>query len=122
MASIDRRLAARRKLQQSVNEAARPSSSASASQTAPSQDRLIHCRLHQEEVQAAERERQKRQSLWISISSQQPPGSAAYEQAKQKFEAARGTLERLIPERYRGGLPLEPDAIRLFSRCDPGDF
>lgn len=42
--------------------------------------------------------------------------------ARQAYEQALAELNRLIPEPMRGGLPLEPDAIRLFSRCARSDF
>ena len=35
---------------------------------------------------------------------------------------ALAELNRLIPEPMRGGLTLEPDAIRVFSRCERSDF
>ncbi|MCT0224851.1 hypothetical protein [Synechococcus sp. CS-1328] len=117
LATIDKRLVAQRKLQHTLNPAALPSSGETEIQSLTAQERLLYCRLHQEEVQAAERERQKRQSLWITASSRAHPGSASSTEAKVNYEQAINQLNTLIPESYRAGLPLVPDAISAYQSC-----
>jgi hypothetical protein len=122
METIDQRLVAQRQLQPSMNPAPLPSSAETASQALTAQDRLVYCRLHQAEVQAAERERQKRQSLWITVSSREEPGSPSYVEARESYEHAINELNDLIPEAYRAGLPLVPDAISAYLRCIGSPF
>ncbi|MCP9820382.1 hypothetical protein KBZ18_12895 [Synechococcus sp. Cruz-9H2] len=52
----------------------------------------------------------------------QKPGDPEYEQAKRDYEQAYSNLEILIPPEMRAGLPLLPDAARLFSTCESKDF
>lgn len=59
---------------------------------------------------------------WLLRSGAPDPMAPEVAAARQAYEQALAELDRLIPEPMRGGLPLEPDAIRVFSRCDRADF
>lgn len=92
--------------------------------TTPSsaEDRYLYCRLHQGDVQAAERERQKRQSILITASKHGRLDNDAYIQAEKDYNLSVARLEALIPPPMRNGLPLIPEAITLYSSCNPDHF
>jgi hypothetical protein len=117
LASIDQRL---REQQRRRQEAQRAGTISPAGAPSPqsARQRFLHCRLHQSEIQAAESERQRRQSIWAVVSRQEAPGSISYNEARAAYEDSLNTLERLIPEAMRDGQPLIPDSIRRFMSCD----
>ncbi|MCP9793117.1 hypothetical protein KBZ20_14865 [Vulcanococcus limneticus Candia 3F8] len=86
------------------------------------EERYVFCLFHQQELQEAERQRQRALAPWLLRSGAPDPMAPEVAAARQAYEQALAELDRLIPEPMRGGLPLEPDAIRVFSRCDRADF
>ncbi len=115
--SIDRRLAELRRQQPPPPPAAAP-----APAPPTGEQRYTYCVFHQEEVQQAERLRQRVLAPWLRLSAAADQTAPEVVAARQAYEQALAELDRLIPEALRGGLPLEPDAIRVFSRCDRSDF
>lgn len=86
------------------------------------EERYAFCVFHQQEVQQAERARQRGLAPWLMLAGSPDPTAPDVVAARQSYEQALAELDRLIPEDMRGGLPLEPDAIRVFSRCERSDF
>ena len=86
------------------------------------EERYAFCVFHQQEVQQAERNRQRALAPWLRLSGAPDPTAPEVVAARQAYEQALAELNRLIPEPMRGGLTLEPDAIRVFSRCERSDF
>ena len=115
--NIDQRLREQQRRRQEAQRAA-TISPAGAPSPQSAQQRFLYCRLHQSEIQAAESERQRRQSIWAVVSRQEAPGSISYNEARATYEDSINTLERLIPEAMRDGQPLIPDSIRRFMSCD----
>ena len=117
LATIDQRLQEQERLRlEALHQASAPPAGTKPGVSA--RERFIYCRLHQSEIQAAEQERLRAQSLWAVASREKAPGSLAYDQARDAYEDALANLERLIPETMRDGQPLIPDAIRAFLTCD----
>ena len=95
---------------------------AEASTWASQSDRLVHCRLNQQEILSAERDRQRALGPVINISRLHGVNSAEAASANAVYQQHVAELERLIPPAMRQGRALIPDAVRTFSRCDPKDF
>lgn len=85
-------------------------------------DRLVHCRLYQQPIIAAERERLRALAPVMAISRQYGVSSPQAQQANAAYQQPVAELERLIPPAIRKGQPLLPDAVQTFMRCDPADF
>ncbi len=85
-------------------------------------DRLVHCRLYQQPIIAAERERLRALAPVMAISRQYGVSSPQAQQANAAYQQPVAELERLIPPAMRKGQPLLPDAVQTFMRCDPADF
>ncbi len=117
--TIDQRLAQLKREQQ---QRLAPSAAAQGPTPPTAEERYAFCVSHQQEVQQAERARQRALAPWMMLSGAPDPSSPNVVAARQAYEQALAELDRLIPEPMRGGLPLEPDAIRVFSRCDRADF
>lgn len=81
-----------------------------------------HCLLFQERVRDAARERAEALDAWLEAAHGWGARSLQARRAMRRQDQAMAKLERWIPREIRHGLPLEPNAIRVFSRCDPGDF
>ena len=86
------------------------------------EERYAFCVFHQQEVQQAERARQRALAPWLRLAGAPDPTAPEVVAARQAYEQALAELNQLIPEPMRGGLTLEPDAIRVFSRCERSDF
>lgn len=99
-----------------------------ASQAAASAGRAFdregyqHCLLYQDRVRQAAEQRAAALDAWLEASHARGANSAQARLAMRQQDRAMADLERWIPKNLRHGLPLEPDAIRVFSRCDPQDF
>jgi hypothetical protein len=85
-------------------------------------DRLVHCRLYQQPIIAAERERLRALAPVMAISRQYGVNSPQAQEANAAYQQRVAELERLIPPAMRQGRPLLPDAVQAFMRCDPADF
>lgn len=109
--SIDAELAAR-----GTPMASLPQAPASAS----AQDRYRHCRLVSSEVEAAYAVYSSAASRWLALADK--PDDPDYDTARTAHEEAVAELERLIPPTMRGGVPLIPDAVAQFRRCDRANF
>ncbi|WP_411867802.1 hypothetical protein [Vulcanococcus limneticus] len=117
--TIDQRLAQlQREQQQRLAPPAAPQGPAPPSP----EERYAFCVFHQPEVQQAERARQRALAPWLRLAGAPDPTAPEVVAARQAYEQALAELNRLIPESMRGGLTLEPDAIRVFSRCERSDF
>jgi hypothetical protein len=81
-----------------------------------------HCLLVQERVQDAAKARAEALDAWLEAAKSWGAGSHQARRAMRRQDQAMAKLERWIPKEMRRGLPLEPDAIRVFSRCDAEDF
>lgn len=118
--SIDQRLKAVKELDRELRDANKP---APQPVSAPSaSERLVYCRLHQQEIQEAERRRQRAQSIWLRASSSGTQGNADFETARAEYQEALDTLDRMIPEEFRAGLSLVPEAIMAYSACTGSIF
>ncbi|MFY8149490.1 MAG: hypothetical protein ACOVNL_09795 [Prochlorococcaceae cyanobacterium] len=106
-ASIDQRLA---------NQAATSAGRAFA------REAYQHCLLYQDRVKSAAQERAVALDAWLEAAHTWGARSSEARRAMRQQDRAMANLERWIPRNLRHGLPLEPDAIRVFSRCDPQDF
>ena len=82
---------------------------------APVQERYVYCRTHSEAIKAAA-DRYNR-SLMAFGSSQGEPRSEAYARAQQELAEALQALAEAIPEKFRVGRNLLPDALREFQSC-----
>lgn len=82
---------------------------------ATEQERYRYCRLHSESIGVAV-DRYNR-SLMALASLQGKPGSQAYATAQQERADALQNLAEAIPERFRIGRNLVPDALREFQHC-----
>lgn len=85
-------------------------------------DRLLHCRLYQQPIVAAERERLLALAPVMTLSRQYGVNSPQAEEANALYQQRITELERLIPPAMRKGEPLLPNAVQTFVRCDPSDF
>jgi len=85
-------------------------------------DRLVHCRLYQQPIIAAERERLQALAPVRTLSRQYGVNSPQAQEANARYQQRVAELERLIPLAMRKGEPLVPNAVQTFVRCDPGDF
>ena len=81
-------------------------------------DRYRYCRVHQEDVQAASARLTNAAKPWMVAQRHQAPGSEAYREAQQAYDAAVAELERLLPPEIRNGMDLLPTAVEAYSRCD----
>lgn len=89
---------------------------------ATNSDRLVHCRLYQQPIIAAERERLRALAPVMAISRQYGVNSPQAQEANAAYQQRVGELERLIPPAMRQGKPLLPDAVQAFMRCNAADF
>jgi hypothetical protein len=117
--TIDQRLV---QLQREQQQRQQPPVPPAAEARPTAEESYAFCVSHQQEVQQAERARQRALAPWMRLSGAPDPSAPNVVAARQAYEQALAELDRLIPEPMRGGLPLEPDAIRVFSRCDRADF
>lgn len=85
-------------------------------------DRLIHCRLYQQPIIAAERERLQALAPVMTLSRQYGLNSPQAQEANARYQQRIAELERLIPPAMRKGEPLLPNAVQTFVRCDQSDF
>lgn len=118
LATVDQRLQEQHALNADALRQAGASAATATRSPESARERFVYCRLHQSEIQAAERERQRLQSIWAVVSRSSAPGTIAHDDARTAYDAALATLERLIPEPMRDGQPLIPDAIRWFMSCE----
>ncbi|MBM5822924.1 MAG: hypothetical protein FJ082_10890 [Cyanobacteria bacterium K_Offshore_surface_m2_011] len=81
-------------------------------------DRYRYCRVHQEDVQAASARLTNAAKPWMVAQKHHAPGSEAYREAQQAYDAAVAELERLLPPEIRNGMDLLPTAAEAYSRCD----
>ena len=95
---------------------------AEASTWASQPERMVHCRLHQQEIVSAERDRQRALGPVMEITRLHGVNSPEAETANAAYQEHVAELERLIPPSMRRGRNLIPDSVRTFSRCDPTDF
>ncbi|WP_216905481.1 hypothetical protein [Synechococcus sp. CCY 0621] len=82
------------------------------------EERYIYCVLHQQETIDLSKHLDKATSMVLQASTR--PGSSTNElvNAENAHSALIKQLEQLIPTEYRNGLPLIPDALTAFSKCD----
>lgn len=80
------------------------------------------CLRYQDRVLQAAAQRAVALDAWLEASQASGANSDRARRALRQHDRAMADLERWIPSHLRRGLPLEPDAIRVFSRCDPQDF
>ena len=85
-------------------------------------DAYRHCLLYQSRVRESAAERASALEDWLKAAHARGANSLQARDAQRRQDQAMAELERWIPKEIRHGLPLEPDAIRVFSRCDPSDF
>jgi hypothetical protein len=85
-------------------------------------DRMLHCRLYQQPIIAAERERLQALAPVMTLSRQYGVNSPQAQEANALYQQRVAELERLIPLAMRKGEPLLPNAVQTFVRCDPRDF
>lgn len=85
-------------------------------------DKYVYCITHQQAVRAANDRVSTTLGPWMYAYANQKPGSPEYEKAKSDYEQAYSSLEKLIPAEMSSGLPLLPNAARLFSTCERNDF
>ena len=81
-------------------------------------DRYRYCRVHQEDVKAASARLTNAAKPWMVAQKHHAPGSEAYIEAQQAYDAAVAELERLLPPEIRNGMDLLPTAAEAYSRCD----
>jgi Skp family chaperone for outer membrane proteins len=81
-------------------------------------ERLIHCRSVQQQIIKAEKQRLQALDPVMRITRIHGVESAQAKEATAVYQRSVNELERLIPEPMRHGLPLLPDAVRLFVRYD----
>ena len=124
--SIDQKIKADKKIledkakQLRVDEA---SKAALQKQSAPSQaSRLFYCRVHQNEIINAERERFRLLAGRIRAYRDENLTEAEKDRLISDYNLAENKLEQLIPPEYRQGQQLIPTAVDIFSRCDLSDF
>lgn len=92
-----------------------------ASWATPSQQ-LVHCRLYQREIIDAERQRLQALAPVMRITRVHGVNSPQARQATAQYQSTVAELEQLIPVAMRRGLPLIPDAVGLFVRCDGSEL
>lgn len=85
-------------------------------------DKYVYCITHQPAVKAANDRVSTTLGPWMYAYANQKPGNPEYEKAKSDYEQSYSNLEKLIPAEMRAGLPLVPNAARLFSTCEREDF
>ena len=81
-------------------------------------ERLVHCRFHQDQIIAAERDRVRALGPVMSITRQYGVNSPQARDADAAYQQHVAALERLIPESMRRGQPLLPTVVAQFMRCD----
>lgn len=86
------------------------------------QERLIHCRMHRNEIAAAQSELMRRREPVMALTKQYGDSSPEARAADAQYQEQVAVLDRLIPAAMRHGLPLIPDAVDLFLRCDPKEL
>lgn len=85
-------------------------------------DKYVYCITHQLAVKAANDRVSTTLGPWMYAYANLKPDNPEYEKAKSDYEQAYSNLEQQIPAEMRAGLPLLPNAARLFSTCDRKDF
>ncbi|MEA5399209.1 hypothetical protein VB734_04045 [Synechococcus sp. BA-124 BA4] len=118
--TIDQRLKQERTEQTRIAETtAEPEAVAPPATTA---GRYVYCTTHKLEVKAANDRVASTLGPWMHANANLKPGDPEYEKARIDYEQAYSALEKLIPAEMRAGLPLLPNAARLFSTCERKDF
>lgn len=97
-------------------------SSAEEAQWATPAEQLVHCRTYQQDISNAERQRTLALAPVMRITREHGVTSPQALAATAQYQRSVAELERLIPARLRRGLPLIPDAVGLFLRCDPQEL
>lgn len=88
----------------------------------PPQQRLSYCLLNRDNVIDAEKRRIR--ALGPKMMADQTPTMSADEKQRRldEYNQIIRELNQLLPESIRAGLPLIPDAVRVFSNCDSKSF
>ena len=79
-------------------------------------ERQLHCQLHSDQIRAAA-ERYNRAALAFNRVANQPTGSFTYQEAHQALLEAFANVDKELPQRFRQGKPLIPDALGDFQDC-----
>ncbi len=82
-------------------------------------DRLAYCRIHQADVQAAERDRQRAQSVWMSAAKQVLEGSPVYEKARRTIKRPCSDLKTFCPRRIDKACLSTPTRYRSICPAIP---
>lgn len=90
--------------------------------TATAAERYSHCQQVQGDVIEAERLRIRTLGPAMVATRRSGAESSEARDAQAAYDDAVAELERLIPEAMRAGKMLIPDAVNVFSRCEPSDF
>jgi hypothetical protein len=59
---------------------------------------------------------------WMAASATRSPEDPVYQETLERYVEAYAAFEKAIPTEMRGGLPLVPEAARLFRNCRREDF
>ncbi len=119
MKTIDSRL--EQEKAQSLRQSQASSPAPAATDASPT-SRYFHCISNRTAIRAANDRVSAALGPWMAASRSRTPDDPIYQQARARYEQAYAALEKEIPPSMRGGLPLIPDAARIFRRCDRTDF
>lgn len=84
---------------------------------ATAQEKLVHCKLHQDEMIALDRRHTRTYAQLLGAYKE-----GASKEKKENLQAdindIRDEVGSLIPERMRSGQPLIPNILRTYKQCD----
>lgn len=80
--------------------------------------RYLLCRIHSEEIADLRKRLGRANAKVITASTRGTPNSREILEAETEYNAIVNKLDQLLPATIRRGLPLLPEALDLFTRCD----
>ena len=110
------------KQRRSESEAAQNALQSEQANQANQADRYSHCKQVREQVIEAEQLRIRTLGPAMVAARQFGEDSTEASNASAAYEDAVERLDQLIPDSMRAGRPLIPDSVKIFRRCEPGDF
>lgn len=86
---------------------------------ASSQERILHCKMNQEEVIALNKRYTRVYAKLVNSNNKINPDASGKDDLQRELDAIEGEIRALIPDRMRAGKQLIPDALQIFRTCDP---
>lgn len=122
LTDIDKTLAELKKTaaEQAAQAKARQDEASAKEQStwATSQEKLVHCKLNQDEMIDLDR-RHTRAYAQLLDAYKKGASKEQKENLQADINDIRNEISLLIPERMRSGQPLIPNVLRTYRQCDP---